>query len=815
MRRLSVSLLFFLAAALHFGSSLPALAAEASYQEMVDASEEMPGFLPLYWHSDKGRLFAAVDGFEKPFIYYTGLSQGVGSNDLGLDRGRLGDTQLVQFERHGPRVLLMALNTRYVANSDNADERAAVEEAFARSVLWGFEVEAEQDGKVLIDLTAFAQRDAMHLGELLARQGEGNYKVDESRSAIFMPRTKVFPDNTEVDALITLAGQPKGDILETVVPDPHAITVHKHHSFVRLPEPGYEPLVYDPRAGFIDAGNADTFLDYATPFDTPVARQYARRHRLEKVDPTAARSPAIEPIVYYVDRGVPEPIRSALIEGASWWNQAFEAAGYEDAFQVRLLPEGADPMDVRYNVIQWVHRSTRGWSYGMSIRDPRTQEIIKGHVSLGSLRVRQDYLLAEGLLAPYDGMSDNKALREFALARIRQLSAHEVGHTIGLEHNFAASSDGRASVMDYPHPKVLLDDNGELDISDAYDVGIGEWDKRAIIWGYQDFPDGVDEVAAREDIIEATLASGLHFIADRHSRVSARPGAGPAHPRASLWDNGEDPVAELQRLMTVRNAVLNRFSERVVREGDSLARLEDLLVPVYLMHRYQVQAAATVLGGREFSYALRGDGQTPTQTVSKERQMAALEAMLETLSPDALTLSPSLVALIPPKPPGAAASRELFPRSTGYLFDPLAAAASAAQLTLGQLLDARRASRLNNQQMLDGSLPGFRQVLDRVIGALWSEEPKGADGAVARRVQIAAIATLVELMGDANAAPQVRAEALAGLDGIRDRADKGRRSRDAAWQDHHRFVMRLIDERTADAAGFGLSPVKVPPGSPI
>ena len=795
--------------------SLSVNAADESYAELIANSETIDGFLPLHWQPEQGRLLARVEAFDTPFIYYTGLSQGVGSNDLGLDRGRLGSTHLVQFERHGPRVLLIALNTRYVANSENQQERAAVDEAFARSVLWGFEVVAEQAGEVLIDLTGFAQRDAMHLGELLARRGEGSYKVDPNRSAVYLPRTKGFPDNTEVDALITLAGVPKGDILETVVPDPYAVTVHKHHSFVRLPEPGYEPLAYDPRAGFIDAGGSDTVLDYATPFDTPVARQYARRHRLEKVDPNAARSPAVDPIVYYVDPGVPEPVRSALIEGASWWNQAFEAAGYEDAFQVRLLPEGADPMDVRYNVIQWVHRSTRGWSYGMSIRDPRTQEIIKGHVSLGSLRVRQDYLLAEGLLAPYDGTSDNEQLSAFALARIRQLSAHEVGHTLGLEHNFAASSDGRASVMDYPHPKVLLGDDGELDLSEAYDVGIGEWDKRAITWGYQDFPDSVDATAAREAIIEETLASGLHFIADRHSRISSRPSAGPAHPRASLWDNGEDPVEELRRLMALRATVLDRFSERVVRQGDSLARLEDVLVPVYLMHRYQVQAAATVLGGREFSYALRGDGQIPTQTVTGDRQWAALDAMLDTLSPEALMLSPTLVAAIPPKPPGSPRSRELFPRDTGYLFDPLAAAASAAQLTLGQVFDARRGARLNNQQMLDDELPGFQEVVEHSIDRLWGDAPTDARGAVARRVQSAAIESLFDLLSNTEAAPQVRSAALAGLEKIRERAENGQRSRSSAWRDHHRFVLRLITERTADGAHYDMAPVKVPPGSPI
>lgn len=793
----------------------PRAADEQTFASIVAESEHKPGFLPLYWREDEGRLYAEITDFDVPFIYYNGLSEGVGSNDLGLDRGRLGDTQLVRFERHGPKVLLMALNTDYVADSDNPRERAAVEEAFARSVLWGFKVVAASETSVLVDITSFAQRDAMALGALLARRGEGAYKVDDSRSAIFLPRTKAFADNTEVDALVTFTGQPKGQILQTVVPDPAAVTVHMHHSFVRLPEPGYEPLPYDPRAGFIDSAGSDVFLDYATPISAPVAKQFARRHRLQKVDPAADRSPAVEPIVYYVDPGVPEPIRSALIEGASWWNQAFEAAGYIDAFRVELLPEGADPMDVRYNVIQWVHRSTRGWSYGMSIRDPRTQEIIKGHVSLGSLRVRQDYLLAEGLLAPYGDNDQSEQLESFALARIRQLSAHEVGHTLGLEHNFAASSDDRASVMDYPHPQVSVTESGEIDLSEAYATGIGDWDKRAIIWGYQDFPKAVDAVAARAAIIEETLASGLHFIADRHSRVSSRPTAGPAHPRSSLWDNGDDPVAELERLMDLRARVLAQFSERVVPNGTSLASIEDVLVPAYLMHRYQVEAAATVLGGLEFTYALRGDGQLPTRPVARARQMAALDAMLATVSPEALSLPADLVALIPPRPPGSPGSRELFPRDTGYVFDPLAAAASAAQLTIGQLLDGRRGARMNNQQLTDEELPGFEVAVTRTIDTLWDDEPTAAAGAIARRVRGVVVDQLLTLVADAKTAPQVRAEALAGLDAIRERSERGVRSRRTAWAAHHRFMAARIAAALESDKTFAADAVVVPPGSPI
>ena len=846
------ALLFFCfcAGSLHAGAEN-----NSDYGELIARSQHQPGFMPLYWHPKEGKLYAEVRAFDQPFIYYPSLSQGVGSNDLGLDRGRLGETQLVQFERVGPRVLLVALNTRYRATTDNWAETRAVNEAFARSVLWGFDIVAEQAGvqdeggasgassegstKVLIDLTAFAQRDALGLSALLESRGEGSYSIDSQRSVINTDRSKAFPDNTEIDALVTFVGRPKGDILETVSPDAGAVTLHLHHSFVRLPDEGYTPLPYDPRAGFIDGGEGNTFYDYGAPLGEPVKRGYAWRHRLHKQHPEREFSEAVEPIVYYVDAGVPEPIRSALVEGASWWNQAFEAAGYIDGFQVKILPEGVDPMDVRYNVIQWVHRSTRGWSYGMSVRDPRTQEIIKGHVSLGSLRVRQDYLLAEGLLAPYkDGVNEDeaaRALEEFSLARIRQLSAHEVGHTLGLEHNFAASADDRASVMDYPHPYATLTDDNHIDVSDAYAVGIGEWDKLAISWGYADLPEGTDEREGRGTLMTALLDSGLSFVADQHARGdSFARGAGPCHSRGSLWDNGADPVAELNRLMALRKVVLDNFSEAVIRAGRPMASIEDVLVPAYLMHRYQVQAAATVLGGRDFTYALKGDGQVPTQVIDGARQQAALDALLATLEPEALALRSELVALIPPRPPLSGASRELFPRETGYLFDPIAAAATSAELTFRMLLNPTRAARLNQQAMFDSSLPAFGELLDALLERLFDDSMRLSGGAesdgknytqmlISQRIQSDLLTHLLALAGHAEAGPQVRADAWAAVVEMGDRVaqyltslDKERAvAHERSWWAHYLMLGQRIAAAAEGSGGWPHESIAVPPGSPI
>lgn len=789
--------------------------ATKSVESVLLDTQEMPGFIPLHWDSEEGRLYADISGVKGPFIYYNGLSHGLGSNDLGLDRGRLGDTFLVEFRKVGKKVLLAALNTKYTARSDDAQERRAVAEAFAESIIWGFAVVESSPDSLVIDLTDFALSDATGIADLLAARGEGSFSVDESRSAIYTPKTKSFPDNTEIDATLTLVGKSKGRILGTVAPDADAITVHGHHSFIRLPDDGYQPLPYDARAGYIHSGEATLVYDYASPIDAPIKSAFARRHRLEKVDPTAETSEALEPIVYWVDSGAPEPVKSALIEGALWWNQAFEAAGYKDAFQVKVLPPEADPMDIRYNVIQWVHRSTRGWSYGSSIRDPRTEEILKGHVTLGSLRVRQDYLIAEGLIAPYDENGDSVGqLSEFALARIRQLSAHEVGHTLGIAHNFSASADGRASVMDYPHPLVTLNDEGKVVLSDAYDVGIGDWDKRAVIWGYQDFPDDVSDVAGRAEIIAETLASGLSFVADEHARIGSRSGAGPAHPKGSLWDNGADPVAELNRMMQLRAAVLNDFSERAIQPGRPMASLEDVLVPAFLMHRYQVQAAATVLGGQSFTYAMRGDGQVPNERVAATDQRAALSAMLATLEPSALNIPERVTSLIPPRPPQSGASRELFPRHTGYVFDPMAAASTAALITLDQLTDHKRAARLNNQHRVEASLPSFGEVLTILIDDRWPETKDPELLSIERAVQLLLVDRLANLLANTQAAPQVRADALDALSKMKRRAERSR-VKDPATVAHMKYLAKRVSTIIENPEAYTAGDLTVPPGSPI
>lgn len=718
------------------------------------------GYFTFYHDEKNGRILLEIDKFNTEFLYVNSLPAGIGSNDLGLDRGQIGGSRIVKFIKSGPKVLLIQPNYDYRAISKNADERKSVEEAFAQSVLWGFKAEAEENGKVLVDFTPFLLRDAHHIADRLSSSGQGSYAVDESRSAVYLPNTKSFLQNSEFEAIITLTGKAKGNEIRSVTPDADAVTVRMHHSFIQLPDSNYKPRKFDPRSGLYDV----SYMDYATPIDEPIVKHLATRHRLEKKDPSAEMSEPKKPIVYYVDPGAPPLVRNALKEGASWWNQAFEAAGYKNAFRVELLPDTVDPMDIRYNIIQWIHRSTRGWSYGESIVDPRTGEIIKGQVSLGSLRDRQDFLIAEGLLQPYeDGKPADTALMKMVIARLRQLAAHEVGHTLGLQHNFAASVNNRASVMDYPAPLFSLKADGTVDLSKAYASGIGGWDKRVILYGYQDFPAGTNEDKALKDIISETLKQGYLYITDE----DARPADG-AHPQAHLWDNGTNAADELNRLMVIRKHLLYNFSEKAIRPDAPMATLEEVLVPVYLLHRYQVEAASKMLGGLYYTYAIKNDGQTITKLIPPADQWNAFNALMSTLSPDALALPEKLIEKIPPRPDGYPRTRELFKSRTGLTFDPMAAAESAAGTTIEFMLNPQRAERLVEYKSRDNTQPGLIPVLDKLVAQTWkAPQQPGYNGELQRLVNGLVLKQLLTLAANPQAAESVRGIALLEIDGLK------------------------------------------------
>ena len=779
----------------------------------------LEGFVDLYWDDGTGHLFLAFDPSGPELLYQVSLASGLGSNPIGLDRGQLGGTHLLRVERVGPRVLLVERNHRFRALSPNPDEVRAVEEAFTPSVYWGFEVEAETDGRVLVDGTGFFLRDAHGAARRIEEAGQGELELDASRSVIHLPRTKAFPRNTEIEAILTFTGGKPGPLLRAVAANPEAVTLREHHSFVELPDDGYRPRAVDHRVGTIPL----TFDDFARPLDADITVQWATRHRLQKKDPGRERSAPVEPIVYYLDRGAPEPIRSALLEGASWWNEAFEAAGFIDAFRVEMLPEGADPMDLRYNVIHWTHRSTRGWSYGYSVVDPRTGEILKGNVNLGSRRLRQDALIGRGLV-PADpsspsacGLSAGPSFgylaapaqadpTELALARVRQLSAHEVGHTLGFPHNFMASTyGGRASVMDYPAPLVRIT-SGRLDLSDAYARGIGEYDKHAVNWLYREFPPGTDEKHALEAIVDEGLRRGLRFMDHTDNAF-----VGAGHEHASVWDNGADLVEGLAHSLEVRRLGLEAFGPGSLRPGELMADLERSLVPLYLHHRYQLNAAVQSLGGADYTYAARGDGQVPLTIVPGEKQRRALELVLRTLSPVFLAFPDRILSLLAPAPPDAPPS-ELFPKRTGRFFDPLSAATTAADISVRALLHPDRLTRLNDFGSR-GDVPDVAEVVDRLLEATW-DAPLPDGGHEAEVLRVVQRVTLERLREQASGhpVPQVRAILTDRLLDLADRLEGSPRD------DPHRRLaaedIRRWQSRTAPAEPPPpISPA--PPGSPI
>ncbi len=817
-----------------------------SIEDRTSGMKKLDGYFPLYWDERSGGMFLEISRFDTEFLFSTGLSAGLGSNDIGLDRGSgRGGGRLVYFNRVGPRVMLVQPNQSFRSSSKNPLERKSVEDSFAKSILWGFTVAAESAGRVLVDATDFYLRDVASAAGSLR---PGNYRLDRTRSAFYLPNTKNFPMNTEVDMTLTFVNEPTGGggggggptqgpapigqtggggggggfggnlfsgTVGSVTPSPDAVTLRQHASFVQLPDhTTFTPRHDDPRAGY---GGA-TFVDYSTPIGEPMQFRYIRRHRLQKKDPTAAISDPVKPIEYWVDSGAPEDVKKALIEGAMWWNQAFEAAGFRNALKVEVLPADADPMDIRYNMINWVHRSTRGWSSGGSVSDPRTGEIIKATVTLGSLRDRQDYMIFEGLLSPYlNGNERPTVIYEAALQRIRQLSAHEVGHTLGLGHNYYSSGKGWISTLDYPHPMEVLREDGTIDISKAYEQKIGDWDKVAINYGYRQFAGGTDEKAALTKILDDAWKEDLRYFTNQDTDI---------HPRSDQWSNGTDQADELNRLMRVRRAALNRIGVNTIRTGTPTALIEEPLVTTYMYHRFTVESAASMIGGQDFVYAMRGDGRDPVMWVSAEAQRKALDALGQTLRVSELALPQRILDLIPPRPPGHGMHRELFNRTTGEAFDPIAPATIAAEVTMGFVLQPDRAARMIAQNAVEQSRPGLGEVIDRLIKATFDQTTTGNYEAEIKRAIERVLVDRISWLAAVAPNPQVRAIASLKLDQIANRvrpaanaaapanpgAESERAHRMLLAADIKRFLERPMNDAMSSRI---IPPLAAPPGAPI
>ena len=734
------------------------------------------GFLPYYWDEKKGailfELSPAVLGRE--FLYFTGLGSGIGSTEAFADRSSFGGGWVCRFRRVGMRVLLIQENTSFRAPNGAPELQHSVEYSFPTSVLASLPVEAEQDGTVLVNADSLLVRDAFDLlsqlrrptravgGTMVREQSSkaADWRLDKDRSVIDLEHTGSFPLNTEVEALLTFATDSEGDLNQ---PDPHALSVREHHSFVAVPDPGYEALEQDLRVGFITS----SFQDFSQAYDRPLMRYLVNRWRLQKKDPNAALSEPVKPIVFYLDRAIPEPVRSAARTGALWWNAAFEQAGFRNAVRIEDLPEGADPMDVRYPTIQWTNRSGRGWSVGQSHVDPRTGEIIHAVVQLDSHRMRTVNNYWESTIpsgrnssepaldtfAALDNLDPQTSEQQVMLNRLALLTCHEMGHVLGLEHNFVASTYGRGSVMDYFAPRVHIRADGSADLSDAYMQGVGSYDRHIIEWGYSQGKVGStaeQEQARRDAIVKAAIAKGIVW-------------GNTDDPRWNSYDDGPDPVNWLKEVLPVRDALLAHYGPRMLRPGEPNSMLASRLPLVYLFHRYALGAAINVVGSAEVPLSLAGDGQAPVIVWPAQSQKEALQLMLQALRPARLTIPADVWRALAPVE-NRDPDPERFTSSAGYLFSPQDGARAVAEIVAGGLLNPQRMERLAVISRQNAQALSPESVVSALVNAAFTDDAKTpAERDLAGVVQSEVAERLMVLAVNSDATPEVRAAGLAGV----------------------------------------------------
>lgn len=726
-----------------------------------------PGdFIRVRVDDSRNRLFLEIPTAQlnRDLLYQNTLATGMGTSG-GLDRGQVGQSVVVRFEKRGARVLMVRNNLNVRAPEANAAGQRAAAEAFPRSVTASFPIDNERDGVVTVDATSFFLSDTYGIASSL-RSGQqgGSYRVDINRSWLDTSRTRSFTGNAEIHAVLTFVSDAPAAAMR-IAPDAGAVTFELHHSLVSLPsETGFRPRPADPRAGFFST----MFTDFSQSLEQLYRSGFANRWRLIPRDTAAyLRGELVEPvtpITYYLDPGIPEPYRTAFIEGGNWWSRVFEAAGFRNAFRVLDLPAGADPMDSRNTMIYWVNRSAPGPSVGPSQTDPRTGEIVRTVVRLDSWRSQIDFNIYAGLVPAAGPRGLDLTAEEFAMARRRQHVAHEIGHTLGLQHNYIAASQGRSSVMDYPVPLISLRADGSIDIKDAYRAGPGAWDSLAIRYGYTWFPDTASERAGLAKIIAEGISRNVRFIPDQYA------GAGGSMPTVTQWVEGSTMFDAVERTSKLRRHLIQNFDERAIKPGEPMHLLNMRFAHVYLHHRYSLAGLVKTIGGMEFTFAMRGDTQIPTRIIPVAEQRRALTMALDAIQPAELTVPERIVAMIPPAPPGFNNQFSWIASSGGTAFDPVTLAGGLATEVIKGILDRTRVARLILFQARDPQALTLDQVIGEIVSRTWGV-PVPTDAsqqAVLRASQRAALDELIDLAGDTRTIPDVRAVAydqLRQLDG--------------------------------------------------
>jgi hypothetical protein len=811
------------------GSIQAQQAPAATIAERTVGLQRTDGFVPFYWDVARGRVLLEIPAFDEDILYYVSAASGGGSVEMSFDRGIM-DSSVIHFQRSGPRVLVVEQNLRFRAPGGEAPLVENVRDSFPSSVIAGLPIEADQGGRVLVDATSLFMRDAANVVGGMRRSNQGAFRLDTGRSGFYPARMKAFPDNTEIETIMTFAADQPGALVANVTPDPQSFTMRIHHSFLRAPT-GYTPRRADPRIGV----SSLAFRDYSKPFNESTEVEWVTRWRLEKQNPGAALSEPKKPIVFYLDPAIPEPIRTAMREGAQWWNKSFEAAGYRNAVRVLDPTPDMDPMDIRHAWILWINRDERGFSSGGTFRDPRTGEILGSKTRMDSHRIRtignyfESYTPTTGggdgagneecgmvlhvpedvlALAAQPGTNMPAAQRDMVLLRQSLLTAHELGHVMGFGHNFASSINDRASVMEYPTPRVKVV-NGRLDLSDSFERSTGLYDDLMARYAYTEFP-ADKERQGLDAIIAEMRAKNILFVPS-------------TDPRWVWYDDRATPTEYLRETAAARRIMLSQYGPSILQAGEPIGALRDMrLWMTYLHHRWAIESGVGYVGGMYHNIVLKGETLPPTEIVPATLQREVLGLLMETIEPANLAIPETLLTQLTPAP-GA----NLEDMAEDYAFDHLRAARILSAMVLEPLLTPERAARLvafADRQQNAVSLP---DVVDAVLAATWRAAPDAdtRHRSLRRVSQRVALDSLMMLGGNADTTPEVRAYVLDQIarlgESLRARKDENPIT-DAHYRQAERDVARYLENPAANAPksvlDWGSRPrsrYPLPPGPPL